>query len=467
MNCAPFRMTARAVLVAAVLFGFASATPLLAADTYYVSLDGDDGAAGTADAPWRTLQRAANQVGAGDTVIVRPGAYVGFVLGWDFPQNGTADSPITFHAESGVVINTRNSRTPDGINLEGTSYIVIEGFVVSGVDRAGIRSVQNDHVIIRNNQTDQNGRWGIFTGFSDDLLIENNVASRSQLEHGVYVSNSTVRPIVRGNVIWGNRGAAIHMNGDLSQGGTGLITDAVVENNIAYDNGLGGGSGINCDGVQRSRFVNNVLYNNHASGISLYRIDAAEGAKNNLVAHNTIVQAADGRWALNIKDGSTGNVVYNNILYNHHSFRGSVNIVPDSLPGFISDYNVVMERFSPDDGGSVIDLATWRSTTGQDLNSLVATPDVLFVNEAGGDFHLLATAPAVDAGLTLAGVTQDIEGTPRPIGVASDIGAYEFAGTPEPSDNLLGIWTTEKITTEAPRHREDLDSVPPGWCSIP
>jgi len=221
----------------------------------------------------------------------------------------------------------------------------------------------------------------------------------------------TARPVVRGNLVWGNRGAAIHMNGDLSQGGVGLITDAVVEKNIAYDNGLGGGSGINGDGVQNSRIVNNLLYGNHASGISLYKIDAAEGSKHNFIAHNTIVQATHGRWALNIKDASTGNVVYNNILHNHHPFRGSINILTDSLPGFVSDHNVVMQRFSLDDGGSVIDLTAWRQATGQDLSSLVATPDVLFVSEAGGDFHLLASAPAVDAGLTLAEVTDDIEGT--------------------------------------------------------
>lgn len=122
--------------------------------------------------------------------------------------------------------------------------------------------------------------------------------------------NACVNTVVRRNVVWGNHGNGIHFNGDLSQGGNGLILNALVERNIIYDNGLGGGSGINCDGVQNSRIQNNLLYNNHASGISLYRIDAADGAKNNVVVNNTIVQAADGRWALNIKNGSTGNKAY-------------------------------------------------------------------------------------------------------------------------------------------------------------
>ena len=74
-----------------------------------------------------------------------------------------------------VVNSPQPGRTPDGINLEGADYVTIEGFTVVGMPRAGIRSVLNHHVTIRNNVGDHNGRWGIFTGFSDDLLIENNV----------------------------------------------------------------------------------------------------------------------------------------------------------------------------------------------------------------------------------------------------------------------------------------------------
>jgi parallel beta-helix repeat protein len=129
----------------------------------------------------------------------------------------------------------------------------------------------NHHVIIRGNTGDLNGRWGILTGFSDDILIENNVMSRSQAEHGIYVSNSGDRPVIRKNVVWGNRANGIHMNSDVSQGGDGIISGALVEANTIYGNGLGSGSDINCDGVQSSVFRNNLLYNNHASGISLYQ----------------------------------------------------------------------------------------------------------------------------------------------------------------------------------------------------
>jgi len=182
------------------------------------------------------------------------------------------------------------------------------------------------------------------------------------------------------------------MNGDASQGGNGLILNALVEKNVIYDNGRQGGPGINADAVQNSRFLNNLLYNNHASGISLYRIDGAGGSTNNLIAHNTITMASDGRWALNIQSGSTGTSVVNNILHNNHSFRGSIDISADSLSGFSSNYNVVMDRFTIEDG-PVQNLAQWRQQTGQDRNSGVATPTALFVNPTGNDYQLLSNSP--------------------------------------------------------------------------
>ena len=76
-------------------------------------------------------------------------------------------------------ITADNPTTPDGINLEGASYMIVEGFTVNGRTRTGIRAVTCEHVTIRNNTIDQNGEWGILTGFCDDLLIENNVTSHS------------------------------------------------------------------------------------------------------------------------------------------------------------------------------------------------------------------------------------------------------------------------------------------------
>lgn len=400
-------------------------TPLAGAADYFVATTGDDGNAGSQSEPWRTLQHAADTVGPGDTVSVRGGNYTGAYI----ETSGTPSQPIVFQAFGGEVpsITADNPRTPDGFNLEGASYVTVQGFAINGRSRAGIRAVTCGHVTIRNNHADGNGTWGIFTGFCDDVLIENNVAANSGEQHGIYVSNSGDRPVIRGNTIYGNYQAGIHMNGDGSEGGDGIISNAIVENNRIYDNGAGGGSGINCDGVQDSIIRNNLVYDEHASGISLYQIDGGGPSSGNLVANNTVLVASNGRWALNIQDGAIDNEVRNNILWNAHSFRGTLDISEDSLPGYTADHNVVMDRFTTDGGDTVLSLAEWRQQTGQDAHSLVSTPAALFADAGGDDYRLAATSPALDAGETLADVPTDIVGVARPQGAAFDIGAYEQA----------------------------------------
>lgn len=393
--------------------------------TYYVSNVGSNGNAGTAAAPWQTLQFAADTVRPGDLVIVRPGNYVGFDLWTD----GTAAARITFRGEPGATITSPNARTPDGINLEGADYITVEGFKVQGMPRAGIRTVVNHHVIIKGNTALYNGKWGIFSGFSEDLTIYSNFTAYSQQEHGIYVSNSADRPVISFNYSFGNRGAGIQINADASAGGDGIITGALVERNTIYNNGAGGGSAINLDGVQSSRIQNNLLFNNHSSGISLFKNNAAEGSKNNTVVNNTVVQAADGRWALNINNASTGNIVRNNILMNQHSWRGSFSISTDSLPGLVSDYNMMMDRFSLDDGETRVGLAAWRQATGQDAHSGVATIAQLFVAPAQNNYTLATNSPARDAGTAASAPSIDIQGRMRPAGAGYDIGVYEMPVT--------------------------------------
>jgi hypothetical protein len=394
--------------------------PVASATDYYVAPGGSNAASGlTPGTAWATLQYAADTVVAGDTVHVADGNYAGF----DIRKDGTGDDPITFVATgAAAAITSENPETPDGINIENASYIVVDGFISSGHTRAGMRAALSHHITFRNNTCGDNGVWGIFTGFVDDLLIENNETYGSIDEHGIYVSNSGDRPVIRGNHSHDNNANGIHMNGDESQGGDGLISEALVEDNVIHGNGVGGGSGINMDGVTDSVVRNNLLYDNHASGISMYRIDGATGSTGNLVINNTILSASDGRWCINVSD-SPNNTIRNNILYTYHSFRGVIVIDGPSATGFSSDYNSLMDRMSPDGDATIFDLAEWQDL-GYDLHSFVATPAQHFV-APGSDFHLLLTSPAIDEGTSVDAPGDDIEGSARPVGAGVDIGAYE------------------------------------------
>jgi parallel beta-helix repeat protein len=343
-----------------------------------------------------------------------------------------------------VLINSlspahRHSGLIEVENFDGvTSYWVIDGFELAGAPRSGVDLRFTDHVTVRNCRVHNSGRTGIFLAFSYYPLIQDN-ESYSNGEHGIYQSNSGDYPTIRRNRLHHNYAAGIHMNGDrYFTPGDGIISFAVVEKNVIWENGTGGGSAINCDGVSDSIIRNNLLYANHASGISLYAIDGAEGSSRNRVYNNTIVQASNARWCINIPASSegqpnpAGNVVKNNILYHPSSSRGSITTYSSSASGFESDYNVVVSRFSIDEGSTVISLAQWQGL-GYDRNSIVALPDQLFVNAAGSDYHLKSASPAIDAGAALAEVSDDLDGTARPQSTRYDIGCYEAQGsTPIP-----------------------------------
>ncbi len=410
----------RAAAALFVLLQTAAAMTAGAAD-YYVSPTGSNAADGlTSGTAWATLQFAADTIATGDTVHVADGNYAGF----DIRKVATAAQPIVFLAAgSAAAITSDNGSTPDGINIENAAYITIDGFISSNRTRAGIRAAVADHITVRHCTTGSNGRWGIFTGFVDDLLIEDNETWGSVAEHGIYVSNSSDRAVIRRNHSHDNHANGIHMNGDESQGGDGLISYALVEDNVIHGNGAGGGSGINMDGVTDSVVRNNLLYDNHSSGISLYRIDGAAGSTGNLVINNTIINPPDSRWCININTGSTGNHLYNNILYNSHPWRGVITVDASSLGGFASDYNSLMDRMSADGDSTTVTLAAWQGL-GYDTHSFTATPADNFLNPAS-DFRLLPTSPAIDSGTADNAPGADIDAAPRPVGAGFDIGAYE------------------------------------------
>lgn len=399
------------------------------AATFYVASTGNDSNPGSSALPWATLQHAVNAARAGDTVIVRPGVYAGA----KFSRSGLSTAPITFRGKAGTIINRPGPLNTNNDNLwvRNAHYITLSGFESKNAPRSGI-AVQGEPnapamgIILRNNFCHDNGRWGIFTGYAENVRIIGNETSFSGSEHGVYVSNSADKPLIRGNRVHHNRASGIQINADPALPGDGIITGALVEDNVIYENGVGGGAAINLASVRNSTIRNNLLHNNHASGVAGWDDGAGNtwGTKNNKIFNNTIVMAANGRFALVLVHGSSGNQVKNNILI-HTGTRGSIETDPSSLVGLRSNYNIVNNRFSFNE--QFITLTQWQQKTQDQQSLLFSSLTTLFVAPASNDYHLKAGSVAINTGVTLPGVLDDLEGTPRPQGASYDIGAYERA----------------------------------------
>jgi hypothetical protein len=405
------------------------------ATTYYVATTGNNSNPGTNASPWRTIQHAVDSIGPGDTILVKSGTYAGCRI----ESSGSPNAVCTLKADTGasVLINVPSSAQRHNSNIEienfdeTVRYWVIDGFEVANAGRYGIDLRDTEYITVQNCFVHHSVVTGIFLAFGYHPLIQYNESANNG-EHGIYQSNSGDYPIIRANRLHHNVGAGLHMNGDRNfTPGDGVISYALVEKNIVYENGTGGGSGINCDGVNDSLIRNNLLYNNHASGISLYAIDGSQGSSRNQVYNNTIIMASDGRWCVNIgastegQSEPVGNKIKNNILYTPHSFRGSISTYENDTPGFESDYNVVVNRFSIDQGGTNRSLAQWQAF-GYDLNSIIATPSALFVNPAANDYHLTSGSPAFNTGTALTNVVDDLENIPRPQSTGHDIGCFEI-----------------------------------------
>ncbi|MCA9979525.1 MAG: right-handed parallel beta-helix repeat-containing protein [Anaerolineales bacterium] len=423
----------------------------------HVALDGADGQAGTAEAPWRTIQFAVDHVPAGGIVVVHGGDYAGARL----ERSGTAEAPFTLMGAAGeeVVIDRPgpNNRHESNLEIETweesetVAYWIVEGLTVTeapnwGIDVRGNSEAKNHHIVIRNNYVHNNGwedgKTGIFVAHSDYVTIEGNETENNG-EHGIYVNNSSDHFTIRQNHAHHNANSGIHLNGDASAGDDGILSFGLIEGNVIDHNGAGGGAAINMDGVTDSVVQNNLLYANEASGIAIFQQDGAICSQRNKVYHNTIHMPDNGRWAVIITQADcVDNSLLNNIIYSDHSYRGSINLPTTAVSGLISDYNIVTDRFTTDDSDSVIGLSAWQAL-GYDQHSFIATPSELFAATAEANYQLRSGSPAIDAGTNLTAVVRDLAGVTRPQGIGYDIGAYERENVneliPTPNPETAGV----------------------------
>jgi hypothetical protein len=116
--------TIRCLALAALL------SPTGQSAVYYVSPTGTDSNAGSASSPWRTVQRAADVLGPGDTAIVSAGSYPEWVR---TTTDGTPSAPIGFQVEGKVVIGgfrlNHSNIIIDGFEADGTGALNYEGAI--------------------------------------------------------------------------------------------------------------------------------------------------------------------------------------------------------------------------------------------------------------------------------------------------------------------------------------------------
>jgi hypothetical protein len=362
---------------------------IAAGNAYYASPSGR-GSACSNSSPC-SVDTGLGKLSPGDTLYLKRGTYtqtIGYdpTSPWNYPNPSTARVIPSGTSWSNVVtIKAAPGETPitQGWYFHQGHYIEVDGenrMVLDGQSRPDSFGilVGDDHIRLKNFELKNFTRIAILGGCSFCEYINLHVHHNGS--HGLY----TEGPALVDGGEWHHMGGGV-----VSYGGYGLHFypnphDITVRNVSIHDNLQGGIFSRNNISVS-----NSLIYNNRGNGIWHNRAGR--------FFNNTIY--SNGEAGLRCKDG---NEIRNNIVYSNG-------------------------------GGSI-------TCSGNHSNNF--TSDPRFVDRSGGDFHLQAGSPAIDAGMPLPEVPCDFDGNKRPAGSASDIGAYEQGGSPSAGCSKGGVSTS-------------------------
>ncbi len=364
-------------LVLIALSSSASAT------TYYVAPSGSDSAAGTSQAPFKTIQRATNLVNPGDTVIVRDGTYgdddgngvIAYVQ-----RPGNASGWITFKSEN-----------PWGAKLRGTAehgffleqpYIRIEGFDISvshGTDACDAIAGYTSHVQVVGNHMHHIGNVCTDTAYGIDAVFFTN-GSDWVIERNVIHDIGRLAPgqqgCVPGNNYYRNHDHGLYV----------VASDVIIRNNVFYDIKAGWAIHLYPSALTNVQILNNTFAN--PNPFNPGHIIIANALTNSRIANNIFYEPNSVALNFDLAGTQTGTLVQNNLVY----------------PGAMS--------------------STVPSGVMMSGNLTGMTPS--FVDANAFDFHLQMTSPAINAGMATTLVTDDYDLVSRPQGPALDLGAFEY-----------------------------------------
>jgi hypothetical protein len=424
---------------------------LLSTGTFYASLSGTYTVGGFAPdfnlvSDLETILNAAGIVN-NVTFQFRPGEYVEAISILDFPRVSYAHT-VTFTSESGDstdVVLTQTANNIPLVDFDDAHKIIFSKLTLTNT-KGHIFQIRNgsSQITITNNSlesqaTISSSRALIFssTTTEDSLSILNNRFHNGYYGIYLYGGDYEKRHIITGNTFTGNYQYCVYIrkfdgltfsNNVLHATSTGSIdayfytgsgasifrknrifsdhsnyalyigtitnTSAnsnLVENNFIYKSGTSSAAAAVIENVAKINIDFNSLYNavNHASSVALYT--------NNLSTHN----------------------IRNNILY---SISGPAFQNVGTLPA-VHNYNAIyslgpVEAMQNTTGYAT--LAAYASATSTNANSKGVDP--LYINSGGPE---IAQYLLNGTGLTIAGITTDINGATRTS--PPDIGADEFA----------------------------------------
>jgi hypothetical protein len=361
------------------------------ATTYYVAENGDDDNPGTTEArPWRSVDKAADTMEAGDTVYVKEGNYSGF----DVTRSGTANKYISYLAYPGP-----RPKIGQIYFQYGASYNKFVGFEITYPSGGGVQmNRNNDYNIISNcyiHDCNPDGSCGVdISGGSDFNIIED--CTIHDVLYAFHTSESTNRGnIFRRNVCYNISDDGFNFSPSTKD--TQLIGNVIY--NVDWD-GSGAADGIHLFDDGSAIVKGNLVYHDGDARGGVFWIN---GGSNHIIENNTFVGLSNfttDYGGIIWLENASNVTLKNNIAY---SSDGSIGVVVGINSSTNDDYN---DWFNKDDdsmcvryGGEWKSVSEYQKEDGRGLHCISLDPK--FVNPVSGedgDFHLLPNSPCEDSG---------------------------------------------------------------------
>ncbi len=397
-----------------VLFLFLFISNVCFGDTYYVcdldtdcnagagsgwSTGNDSNSAAQAQnkaTPWKTIQKAADNMVAGDTVIVGDGTYTddgdADTAVFQTGDTGTSDDWITYKAENkwGAVLSGENRQAPTAFFaiqiMPSDHYIRIEDFDMTFMNYAVSVNSENHDIYFYGNRIHQIGESDY-----DEGTAQNGIYCGAGTS-GITIDSNWFEDIGKDTPITSND-HAVYLGGGL--GGASGASDILIKNNI---------------------FVNGT----HGFCIHIY--NGYDNLFENINIINNTFHKPNTDWNGQILLAAT---IDNCLIQNNIFLDPNTNAI--HMPAITECFeltNITMLNNMTDVSLLVnANLAACEHTRTDNQTST----DPLLTDPDNGDYTLQVTSvSAIDAGTATGAPSTDYDQNPRPQGADFDIGAYEY-----------------------------------------
>lgn len=462
-------MSTQSVAAVVLLVGLCMQGIAHAQRVFYVAPGGDDTGPATVERPWASIQKAADEAKAGDTVVLRDGTYV-LTEPIRFTGAGREDAWITVRGAQGErpVLDASGIQSISvsgrgAVQVQGASYLRLMNVHVRESYGAGfaVTGRNTQHIDLIQCSSDHSYAPGIWLYQSQDIRVlgcevtrANDLrmagaaaAGRREAPHealsiagvhrfevaycrvhkgykeGIDCKEDSAHGKIHNNEVYDMPRQGIYLDAWF-----GTLEDVEVYENVVHD--CEWGLAIACEGrganMRNITIRNNVIYRNRASGIFM-GMWGHDGPRENIrIYNNTVVNnGSAGHWAGSVggidlrSPNVTSVVVANNISVGNFGFDIATFEPPETREQVLEEKDIVIlgNMTGPFEEPETTQGHFPRPYPFRGVQTVEGDPTFVFPRAA--DFRLLPDSPAIGAAARLDGIPY-----------SPDIGAFPAENRP-------------------------------------